>query len=133
MKPSLLAVVALAVYFALAFVARVVRHRRATGHTGLIGVSGARGSAEWWPGPLFGVASVVVAAGPILALAGVVRPLFGSPAVALTGLALAAIGTAGTVLAQSAMGASWRVGVRASERTLLVTTGLFAVVRNPIF
>ncbi|MGQ1797409.1 methyltransferase family protein [Kocuria oceani] len=31
------------------------------------------------------------------------------------------------------MGASWRVGVDASERTELVTTGAFAVVRNPIF
>ena len=31
------------------------------------------------------------------------------------------------------MGASWRIGVDATERTDLVTTGLFAVVRNPIF
>lgn len=31
------------------------------------------------------------------------------------------------------MGASWRIGVDASERTGLVTTGVFHHVRNPIF
>ncbi|MGI5488606.1 methyltransferase family protein [Microtetraspora malaysiensis] len=31
------------------------------------------------------------------------------------------------------MGASWRVGVDASEQTALVTSGAFARVRNPIF
>ena len=31
------------------------------------------------------------------------------------------------------MGTSWRIGVDASERTDLVTTGPFALARNPIF
>ena len=31
------------------------------------------------------------------------------------------------------MGASWRVGVDPAERTALVTTGVFGVVRNPVF
>jgi protein-S-isoprenylcysteine O-methyltransferase Ste14 len=31
------------------------------------------------------------------------------------------------------MGASWRIGVDPAERTELVTTGVFAYVRNPIF
>ena len=31
------------------------------------------------------------------------------------------------------MGASWRVGVDSSERTVFVQDGLFAVVRNPVF
>ncbi len=31
------------------------------------------------------------------------------------------------------MGASWRIGVDESERTKLVTDGLFARVRNPIY
>ena len=35
--------------------------------------------------------------------------------------------------AQSAMGASWRIGVDPSERTRLVTSGLFGWARNPIF
>jgi protein-S-isoprenylcysteine O-methyltransferase Ste14 len=32
-----------------------------------------------------------------------------------------------------AMGASWRIGVDPGERTQLVTSGPFALVRNPIF
>lgn len=31
------------------------------------------------------------------------------------------------------MGASWRIGVAADERTELVTSGIYARVRNPIF
>jgi protein-S-isoprenylcysteine O-methyltransferase Ste14 len=37
------------------------------------------------------------------------------------------------LLAQGAMGASWRIGVDDSERTDLVTDGLFRWIRNPIF
>jgi protein-S-isoprenylcysteine O-methyltransferase Ste14 len=48
-------------------------------------------------------------------------------------LALALAGIALTLAAQTAMGASWRVGVDAGERTALVTGGLFAHVRNPVF
>ena len=42
-------------------------------------------------------------------------------------------GTALTISAQQAMGASWRIGVQETERTDLVTGGLFTVVRNPSF
>ncbi len=38
-----------------------------------------------------------------------------------------------TLLAQQHMGASWRIGVDPDERTELVTGGVFARVRNPIF
>jgi protein-S-isoprenylcysteine O-methyltransferase Ste14 len=48
-------------------------------------------------------------------------------------LATFGLGLAGTLIAQLAMGDSWRVGVDESERTELVTSGPFAVVRNPIF
>ncbi|MBZ4374085.1 isoprenylcysteine carboxylmethyltransferase family protein [Corallococcus sp. AS-1-6] len=49
-----------------------------------------------------------------------------------SGWALVAVGFAFTVRAQVEMGASWRIGID-SERTELVTWGLFGVVRNPIF
>ena len=38
-----------------------------------------------------------------------------------------------TLVAQSEMGASWRIGVDPSERTRLVTNGLFGWARNPMF
>lgn len=43
------------------------------------------------------------------------------------------LGGIGTVVAQLAMGDSWRIGVDTSERTELVTGGPFEIVRNPIF
>lgn len=107
-------------------------HRRKTGSTGFHGISGKPGSVEWWGGVLFVAAMVLGTAGPALALAGVVIPPR-LPGLAWVGLITAIIGFLGTLAAQSGMGASWRIGVDATERTDLVTTGLFAVVRNPIF
>ena len=49
-----------------------------------------------------------------------------------SGWALVVAGFIVTVRAQVEMGASWRIGID-SERTELVTGGLFNVVRNPIF
>ncbi len=43
------------------------------------------------------------------------------------------LGLAATLVAQIAMGQSWRIGVDPEERTDLVTEGPFAIVRNPIF
>jgi protein-S-isoprenylcysteine O-methyltransferase Ste14 len=51
----------------------------------------------------------------------------------LTGFALYGIGVALTFASQLAMGKSWRIGVDATERTELVSHGLFGVVRNPIY
>jgi protein-S-isoprenylcysteine O-methyltransferase Ste14 len=38
-----------------------------------------------------------------------------------------------TLIAQKQMSKSWRIGIDAAEKTELVTTGLFAYSRNPIF
>jgi protein-S-isoprenylcysteine O-methyltransferase Ste14 len=51
----------------------------------------------------------------------------------VAGGVLTVAGLAATLYAQVAMGASWRIGVDPGERTVLVTSGPFAVVRNPIF
>jgi protein-S-isoprenylcysteine O-methyltransferase Ste14 len=51
----------------------------------------------------------------------------------VVGAVLAVAGGVVTVVAQVQMGASWRIGVQEGERTELVTGGLFAHVRNPIF
>ncbi|WP_435186106.1 methyltransferase family protein [Amycolatopsis thermoflava] len=49
------------------------------------------------------------------------------------GLTLAVAGIVGTLLAQHAMGLSWRIGVDRAETTHLVTGGPFRWVRNPVF
>ena len=73
-------------------------------------------------------ALVAAAAGmPVLTLPGLVTPL------AVAGLLVAAAGLALAWVAQSLMGSSWRIGVDPGETTALVTTGVFARARNPIF
>ena len=108
-----------------------VQHRR-TGSTGFRGISGTPADAGWWGGVSFVVAMVAGLAGPLLAVTGVVTadPATGVQAV---GVVVALAGFAATLAAQSGMGASWRIGVDPGERTELVTTGVFAHVRNPIF
>lgn len=118
-----------------AFVLRSYLHYRRTGSTGFRGVSGTIGSAEWWGGVLFALALVLGLASPVSQLAGAVRPVAALDTTIwhVCGVLLAAVGIVGTLAAQQRMGASWRIGVDAQETTRLVTSGTFAVVRNPIF
>ncbi|MCP2242482.1 methyltransferase family protein [Lentzea aerocolonigenes] len=123
------------VYLALAFGWRSWAQWRATGSTGFLGVRGPMGSLEWWGGALFAAALVLGLAAPALQLAGVLTPvdaLDGGAGHAI-GAVLAVGGIAATLAAQRAMGTSWRIGVDQAEATTLVTHGLFAHVRNPVF
>ena len=49
------------------------------------------------------------------------------------GVLLLILSLAWTVLAQTQMGVSWRIGIDEQHRTPLVRTGLFRFSRNPIF
>lgn len=124
-----------AVYFAVALGARVAQHRRRTGRTGLIGPRGHSGVAQPLGEGVELLAFVLGVAAPILALADVAEPVdaLDTSAVKVLGILLFALGLAGIVVSQRAMGASWRIGLDRRERTDLVTTGPFAVVRHPIF
>lgn len=124
-----------ALYGLLGFVLRVAIQFRRTGDTGLRGVTGKPGSVEWLAGVAFVAAIALGVAAPILALNDVIEPIdsLDGTAVHVIGIALYAVGLGGLVVAQGTMGESWRVGVDATERTSLVTTGMFSIVRNPIF
>lgn len=127
------AVVLSVVWFLLAFVVRVVVQLRMTGDSGMRADGGGRFSAAWWTRVGFTLAVVLVVVGPALAAADVVGLLWSQRAVAVVGLVIAVAGIVATFVAQLAMGRSWRIGVDPAERTDLVTSGVFAVVRNPIF
>jgi protein-S-isoprenylcysteine O-methyltransferase Ste14 len=103
-----------------------------TGDTGFHGISGTPADGGWWGGVLFVAAIVLGLAAPLLAVTDVV-PADPPLALQVVGLVLASAGFAATLAAQTGMGASWRIGVDPAERTDLVTTGVFAVARNPIF
>jgi protein-S-isoprenylcysteine O-methyltransferase Ste14 len=124
-----------ALFIGLAFGLRTFVQWRRTGSTGFRGMSGSPGSLEWFGGVLFVVALVCGVAAPVLDIAGTLPPiaLLDQPVIQAVGFFLFAIGLVATLLAQFLMGDSWRIGVDFSERTALVTGGLFAYVRNPIF
>lgn len=130
-----LALVLVGIWFLVVFVLRTALHWWRTGSTGFEGFHGRPGSLPW-------VAGVMVSAGFVLALGAPLAAsfrwpggtlLFDSMLVHWTGAVFLALGTIGTLGAQLSMGDSWRVGVNESEETRLVTTRLFAWVRNPIF
>lgn len=79
-----------------------------------------------------GLGAIALGAGsPVAALLGL-PVVVDSSAVEVVGVALAVMGIAATFGAQLAMGDAWRAGVDPGERTELVTSGPFRLVRNPI-
>ena len=122
-----------ATWLLTAVVLRVALQVRRTGDTGLRVDTAPPRSPAWWATRAFVAGLVVVAAMPVLVAAGVTGAATGSPLVRWAGLVVATAGVVGTFAAQLGMGASWRIGVDQSERTALVTGGIFRWVRNPIF
>ncbi len=120
---------------AVAFGLRTWLQLRRTGASGFHGISGEPGSLRWWAGILFVTAPALGLAALVLAVVDVAGRPSGSVAdvAGVVGLVLALVGFAGVLAAQTGMGSSWRIGVKETERTELVTGGLFALVRNPIF
>lgn len=133
--PAAVAVALYVVYLATVFGVRSVLHRRRTGSSGFVGISGRSGSLEWLAGVLFVVALVLGALAPVLQLVSVSEPLARLDGWAghLGGFVLSLAAIVLTLAAQSAMGSSWRIGVDPAQRTTLVIDGPFALVRNPIF
>jgi protein-S-isoprenylcysteine O-methyltransferase Ste14 len=124
----------LLVYLALAFGVRVAVALRTTGGTGIARLRGAP-PLELLGGALFAGAIAMGIAAPILVLNDLIEPIDGLDQTPfhVIGFACAGAGIAGTFLAQMAMGASWRIGVDESDRTDLVTGGVFSLCRNPIY
>ena len=118
------------VWFVVAFVGRTVVHRRRTGESGL-----RVRSSPPTERVSFIAAIVLMTLALVLAGVGALEPLelLDSTLVRWFGLSAAIVGAAATIVAQLHLGASWRIGVDPTERTELVTDGLFSVVRNPIF
>ena len=138
-----MAVTALALFIVFMTACGMVRtwlHWRLTGDTGDRRRAARRLPAQRWVDLLGGVGSLTVGvAAPVAVLAGlapaaVLAPvsILDRPLVMGGGLVLAILGTAAAFGAQQAMGSSWRVGIDPDERTALVTSGVFRIVRNPI-
>ena len=122
-----------AAFGAVAFGWRTWLQWRRTGDTGLR-IAARPGSVQWWSKLAFIAALVAGVAAPVAGVAGMERlDVFDHASLRLAGAVVAGLGIVTTALAQWQMGASWRIGVDDTERTELVTSGVFAYVRNPIF
>jgi protein-S-isoprenylcysteine O-methyltransferase Ste14 len=132
---TLAALVLYLLFALLSFGWRAWLQFRRTGDHGFRGFSGPLLSIAAVGGFLFAAGAVIGLGAPLVDLLWrdriALAPL--SPWMRLAGLALMLFGIALTLVAQVEMGASWRVGVDPNETTDLVTTGLFAWVRNPIY
>jgi protein-S-isoprenylcysteine O-methyltransferase Ste14 len=130
-----LALLLVAVWFLALFVFRTALQWWRTGSGGIRGFSGRVGSLEWSAGLLVTLGMLGTVLAPIASLLGFPGGdlLLRLGPVHLLGAGLAALGIAGALAAQVAMGDSWRIGVDERERTQLVTRGAFRFVRNPIF
>lgn len=138
MSPSIAAAVALVLlvaFSALGFGWRTWLQRRRTGSFGFHGISGRIGSVEWIAGVGFAVAMAVAGLGPLLQFVNVIAPLhvWAAEWIHVTGATVATVGVVLTVWAQLEMGDSWRIGVDSEETTQLVHSGVFGLVRNPIY
>ncbi|MCX5302832.1 isoprenylcysteine carboxylmethyltransferase family protein [Streptomyces sp. NBC_00160] len=132
---AVLALVLFGAFLLLAGVARICIQYRRTGDTG-IRRARAAGPAHAWARAALATASLLVGiATPVAELVGVLDavPVLDRPALHAAGAVLALAGIGAVILAQNAMGASWRNDVDPTERTALITHGPFRLVRNPIY
>lgn len=123
---KLIVTIELVLFVLITFGLRSFLQWRSTGKTGFVGLRPGAGPLERSAGIAMLVALVL---GPVAPWVGTPMWVGGES----LGVVIAAIGIALTFLAQVTMGESWRIGVDSSESTELVTSGVFAIVRNPIF
>ena len=122
-------------WFVLLFVLRTLILWIRTGSMGINTFKGRVGSLAWCATMSATVGILLAPVSPLAVLYDwpLSKMMFEVSGLHWFGAALATIGIGGALAAQLAMGESWRIGVDSSERTVLVTDGMFRYVRNPIF
>jgi protein-S-isoprenylcysteine O-methyltransferase Ste14 len=128
------AVVAWVVFCLVCVIWRFWHQKRTTSEFGLRGVvPGRPGSTGWWGGVSIVVSFAILLTVPVLEAVGLLERTAAARSQVAVGILAMSLGIAVTSAAQITMGPSWRVGVRPGERTTLITSGIFGLVRNPIF
>ncbi|MCK9871397.1 isoprenylcysteine carboxylmethyltransferase family protein [Nocardiopsis dassonvillei] len=116
----------------LAFGVRTLVAWRRTGDTGFRRPDTTAFTAPWWGSVLFVGALALGLAAPVAGLFDLATA-YPPRSAGAAGLALMLSGLVLVLVSQAAMGTSWRIGVDDDEHTALITHGVFALVRNPVF
>lgn len=138
LQPSYFAAAFFLIYLVVIFVWPSVRTYRQTGINPI--TFGRSDSAHDFVGRgfkvLLSVMALVIAVGCAPAHVSVYllpAPFLSTSALQWSGVALCAGALVWTTLAQVQMGQSWRIGIDRHHKTVLQTTGLFSLSRNPVF
>lgn len=124
--------IGLSLFYGLGFGWRTWLHVRRYGSTGMMLFRSGR-MAQTVRESFFLVLAALLLVEAVLALRTPETLLAQSTVQCLAGAALLFGGTVLMVVAQLDLGASWRIGIEEEARPGLVTDGLYAYVRNPIF
>ncbi|MXW06585.1 MAG: isoprenylcysteine carboxylmethyltransferase family protein [Gammaproteobacteria bacterium] len=131
MNTTLFCYVVLAI---LIFGFRVVIQKKRTGDTGLRVSTQLSSPVQRVATYLQIVVLLAVLTIVILESLGTLKPHFEIATVGkIVGLTLCGLGATLTMVSQYQMGESWRIGVDETEKTELVTHGMFSYSRNPIY
>jgi protein-S-isoprenylcysteine O-methyltransferase Ste14 len=123
------------IWMLVTFIGKSVAMKRKTGFSGFHGMSDDEAPIARLAGGLIIIGTIGALIAPILELVGAIGPFVSMTDdwIGWVGLALTLVGAIVSLVAQAAMGESWRIGVDPGERTELVTDGLFRWSRNPFF
>ncbi len=130
---AIAALILCGVFIVLAGGARPILQLRQTGDAGIRQFSARPDTMQWRAHYSAGIGGLTTGvAAPTAELIGL-APLgfLDHPVTRGLGVILTALGILATFAAQLAMGASWRIGVDTTEKTTLVTSGPFRLVRKP--
>lgn len=129
-----MALIAYTTFLLFSIVGRIVMQYRKTGDTGLRPINSKSSVVSKIASILLFISFLVTFSISIMEAIGYILPQvsFGKLGM-FTGSSLCVSGVIVTVISQYQMGNAWRIGVDETDKTDLITHGLYSYVRNPIY
>jgi protein-S-isoprenylcysteine O-methyltransferase Ste14 len=129
-----MAITMISVFIFVAVVGRVLLQYRLTGEHGIRFTTSTSTNTSIVSSLLIVISFIgVIGISLMSAVTGVNLPVQFGPYGNILGVLFCLGGIMLTNIAQIQMGKEWRIGVNEHEKTMLVTKGLYSVVRNPIY
>ena len=122
------------IFLIFAVGARIIMQYRMTDDHGIRSIKSTSSKTAIFSSVLLAMSFITILILTCLDWLGITRPqinldIYGN----IIGVIFCAIGISITIFSQYQMGEGWRIGVDKSEKTQLVTQGIYSHVRNPIY